>query len=367
MPQPVSERIALVAPSLEAAALLRRDLIAALVARGHRVLCLTPPGPAKYARILRGEGALHRVIETPRTALRMIDDWQEGAALVAQFKDWQPNIVLAFGLRTLTLAAIAARRVGVGRVVSLVNGLPSDGVESVGRRRFAQAARASDALIFHNEDNLRTVASQGLLPPGVSTLVVPGSGVDLVRFPAAPLPPTDRGIRFLMLARLERRRGVLEYKAAAETLKARWPDAIFQFAGPTTSERDTVSPEALSDEGVVEYLGHLEDVCPALAACHVFVYPSYWEGMPRAVLEALATGRPVVTTRTPGCSVTVDEMVSGALVPPADATALATAMECYLRHPDMLASASRAARLKAERRFDARDVNARIIEILGVP
>ena len=366
MTHPVSERIAIVAPSAEAAAILRRDLIEWLTRHGHRVLCLTPPGPGQYVRILRGIGAQHRVLDPPRARFRILDDWQEIAHLVTQFNDWQPNVVLAFGLHTLTLAAIAARRAGVRRVVSLVNGLPSDGVEGVGRRRFAHALRASDAVVFHNRDNRTALARLGLLPANLETLVVPGSGIDLKNVPAKPLPPHDDGIVFLMLGRLERRRGVLDYKAAAERLKPRWPGAAFRLAGQPGSGPDAVPPEALTAGGAVDYLGHLEDVRPALAACHVLVYPSYGEGMPRAALEALATGRPVITTRTAGCADVVDEKVSGCLVPPADVASLTVAMESYLRNPAQLAVGSRAARLKAERRFDVKDVNAALARVLGV-
>lgn len=366
MTKPVSERIALVAPSLEAAAILRHDLIEWLTRKGHRVLCMTPPGPGRYLRILRGIGAQHRAVEPPQPALRILADWQTIAGLMAQFKDWQPDIVLAVGLRTLTLAAAAARRAGVRRVISMVNGLPRDGVESVGRRRFADAICASDAVVLHNRDDARTLARLGLLPRNLETLIVPGSGIDLKRFPAVPLPPLDGGLAFLMMSRLERRRGVLEYKAAAQRLKAAWPGATFRFAGQPSDASDAVALDSLTDGGAVEYLGHLEDVHPALAACHVFVYPSHGEGMPRAVLEALATGRPVVTTHAPGCADTVDEKVSGCMVAPADAASLAVAMESYLRNPGLLATGSRAARLKAERRFDVKDVNAALARIIGV-
>jgi glycosyltransferase involved in cell wall biosynthesis len=363
--QPVSERIALVAPSLEAAAVLRHDFIKWLTKRGHRVLCLTPPGPGRYIRILRGIGAQHRHLEPP-PSLRILADWQMIKALVAQFSDWEPNIVLAVGVRTLTLSAVAARRAGVRRVVSVVNGLPSDGIESVGRRRFAEAIRASDAVVFHNRDNESTLARLGLLPRNAQTLIVPGSGIDLKQFPTVPLPPHENGLSFLMLSRLERRRGVLEYKAAAQKITAAWPGTTFRLAGQPSDAADAVAPETLTEGGAVEYLGHLEDVRPALAACHVFVYPSYGEGMPRAALEALATGRPVITTRAPGCADTVDEMVSGCMVEPADVASLATAMESYLRNPGLLATGARAARLKAERRFNAKQVNAALARLIGV-
>jgi glycosyltransferase involved in cell wall biosynthesis len=362
----LSERIAIVAPTAEAVAVLRHGLIAELGRRGHRVLCITPPGLAKYTRILRGLGAQHRLIELPAPSFRIFVDWQLMAGLVEQLKDWQPNIVLGSGLRMMMLTALAARRAGVRRVVSLVNGLPQDGIESVKSRRFAHAMRASDAVVFHNGENARYLEALGLLPSETETVVVPGSGVDLRHFSAKPMPPTDGGLVFLMLSRLERRRGVVEFAAAARMAKQRFPDARFQIAGGPGTEADAVSPESLLDTGAIEYLGHLDDVRPALSACHVFVYPSYAEGMPRAVLEALATGRPVITTNVPGCAETVDEMVSGCLVPPADAEALSTAMESYLRRPELLATGSRAARLKAERRFNEKQVNAVLLRVLGL-
>jgi glycosyltransferase involved in cell wall biosynthesis len=98
----------------------------------------------------------------------------------------------------------------------------------------------------------------------------------------------------------------------------------------------------------------------------VFVYPSHVEGMPLAVLEALATGRPVITTDTPGCRETVDEKVSGCLVPPGDSEALMRAMRSFLKRPDLIPSLSRAARLKAERRFDSTDVNRTVESVLGL-
>lgn len=363
---PVSEKIALVSSSLEAVATLRRDLIAYLTNRGHRILCITPPGPGRFSLVLRNLGAQHRVIEPTPPGMRILSNWQTISALASHFSDWQPNIVLSFGVQPLTLAAIAARRSNVRRVVSVVNGLPSDGVESVGRARFAEAIRASDAVVFHNRDDLSTLTRLEIVPKNLERVIVAGAGVDLKNFPVEPMPSHENGLSFLMLARLERSRGVLDYKTAATKLKARWPNAAFRFAGPESAAPDAVPASLMSEGAAVEYLGHLEDVHPALAACHVFVYPSYGEGRPRAALEALATGRPVVTTRAPGCADLVDETVSGCLAPPADADALAAAMETYLRNPELLATGSRAARLKAERRFDARDVNAALARVIGV-
>lgn len=364
MTHTVSERIAIVAPTAAAVAVQRKDLIEALVENGHRVLCLTPPASGQHLRTLRDLGAQHRTIEVPPQKLGILVQWKTLSNLIGHFNDWQPNIVLGHGPRMLILAAIAARRARVRRIVSLVNSLPPDGIDSLSRLPFGYAVRASDALVFHNHDHPQALADVGLLPPNTPVTVVPGGGVNLADFNTAALPSYQDGVVFLMLARLERSRGVLEYRAAAKVLKAQWPNARFKFAGPSSDAKDAIPREEIWD--ALEDLGDLEDVRPALATCHVFVYPSYGEGMPRAVLEALATGRPVITTRTPGCRETVDEKVSGSLVPPADAEELANTMAGYLARPELLPIAARAARLKAERRFDARDVNATMMRVLGV-
>jgi glycosyltransferase involved in cell wall biosynthesis len=362
-----SERIAFVANSAEAIAGPRSGLTFDIVRHGHRVLCITPPAAGKHLRALKELGTQHRALELEPKGLRLLNDWRVMSALVEIFKDWQPNVVMGFGLNAMVSAAIAARRAGVRRVVSLCNGLPNDGVEGIGRRRFLQAMKASDAIIFHNQDNRRYLADQGLLPPGVPVEVVPGAGVDLRHFKAAPLPSLEAGLVFLMLARLERSRGVMDYAAAAARLKSEAPGARFLLAGPPGRGADAITPETLKSFGTaVELLDAQDDVRPALAGCHVFVYPSHVEGMPPAVLEALATGRPVITSDTPGCRETVDEKVSGCLVPAGDSEALAQAMRSFLKRPDIIPALSRAARLKAERRFDSTDVNRTVESVLGL-
>ncbi len=141
----------------------------------------------------------------------------------------------------------------------------------------------------------------------------------------------------------------------------------FLLAGPAGTSASVVKPEELRAYAeAVTFLGPLVDVRPALADCHVFVYPSDGEGMPRALLEALASGRPVVTTTAPGCRDTADDRVNGCLVPPGDVAALELAMASFLKRPDLLASMSRASRLKAERHFDERHVIDAMMELIGV-
>lgn len=359
----LSERIALVAPDAASVARLRDDLLLTLAHRGHRVLCITPEGRGRDAVAIRDLRAQLKHLDFGGIGPALITDWRIVSGLSEMFKDWDPNIVLGFGLTPMICAATAAKRAGVRRVVSFINDL-SGGVEKAGIRRFSYAMQVSDAVVFHNRDDFYDLDARGVLKPDVPCIFVPGSGVNLQRFPLVPLPPMDGGLVFLMLGRLETSRGVEDFAKAAAEVKARSPGSRFLLAGPMGRGRGAVALESISalSRGAVRYLGDLDDVRPELAACHVLVYPSFGEGMPRAVQEALATGRPVITTSVRGCRETVDEKVSGCLVQPGDAAGLARAMEGFLKRPDLIATMSRAARLKAERRFDAFETTRRIIE-----
>ena len=280
---------------------------------------------------------------------------------------------MGFGPRPMVLAALAARKAGVARAVSLVNGLPEHGLsggageDGMAARHYARAFKASDAIIVHNGDDARRLRDRGVVPDGLPITAVAGAGVDLDHHGVQPLPPLGNGLVFLMIARLGRSRGVGEYAAAARAVKARAPGARFLLAGPEGTGADAVTLQAIgAADGSIEVLGPLDDVRPTLGRAHVYVYPSRAEGMPRSVLEALAAGRPVITTSTPGCRETVDERVNGCLVPPGDEERLAEAIQSFLKRPDLIPAMARASRIKAERRFDARDVNRVLLDVLGM-
>lgn len=372
MPQtnPVDQathRIALVTSRASSALRLRRELIIDLIRLGHQVLCVTGPASERELRSLHDLGVEHRDLPFFRSDLPLLTDWHTELTLAEIFAAWAPSIVMGFGVKPMAAAALTASRSRVQRIVSVVTGLDPGGALTINPRRLAQALEASHAVVFHNRDDKRRLEERGVLPVDrAGCLVVPGSGVDIRRFAATPLPPSEKGINFLMLARLDRQRGVLEYAAAARDLKTRIPTARLRLAGPDSDGRTAIKAAAVvkASGEAIEYLGDLDDVRPALAACHVLVYPSHAEGMPRAILEGLAAGRPVITTDTPGCRETIDDRASGCFVPPGNAAALARAMETFVHHQALTPAMARAARLKAERRFDCREVNQRIIGVL---
>jgi glycosyltransferase involved in cell wall biosynthesis len=206
--------------------------------------------------------------------------------------------------------------------------------------------------------------------------VTNGSGVDLDHYADDPLTAASapESIVFLLIARLLRDKGIVEYVDAARRLKGRYPGARFQLVGffdvnPAALTRQEV--DAWVREGVIEFAGETTDVRPFLRNCDVYVLPSYREGTPRTVLEAMATGRPVITTDAPGCRETVAipgdrparsasgvlEGLNGFLVPVRNSAALAEAMERFIVAPDLIATMGRYGRDYAEQRYDVHRVN----------
>ena len=121
------------------------------------------------------------------------------------------------------------------------------------------------------------------------------------------------------------------------------------------------------DSGDIEYLGELNDVCPQLDDCMVFVLPSYHEGTPKTVLEAMATGRPVITTDVPGCRAAVSDGCNGYLVPAKDSDSLSEKMIYLIEHYDEAVSLGLNGRKLAEDKYDSVKVNRSILDIMEIP
>lgn len=357
-------RVAIVGPSSASLRRLRDGLIGAIRERRHGVMCFAPEFDGADAIALDAMGVERRTLPARAPQFQFFRERRFVVALAEEFASWRPHVVLAYGGDTAAKAVQAARKAKVERIITIVNELPPGGAPL---RRLSRMLELADSAVFHNGDDPKSLGRQGKLPGDLPFIVVPGAGVDLVHHGLQPLPPLADGLVFLMIARLSQEKGVLDYLAAARALKARAPSARFRLAGPPGAGPGAIAKSTLDGyRDCVEVMGPLDDVRPALGCCHVYVYPSHREGMPRSVLEAMAAGRPVITSAIAGCRDTVDERVNGCLVPPSDPEALAAAMESFLKRPDLIPSIARASRAKAERRFDMIAVNATLLEAMGL-
>lgn len=336
----------------------RRPLVEALQVDGHRITVLAPPDEA--VQDLERLGCRVRPLEMSVKGLNPLEDVRLQRRFARIFREERPDAVLSYTIKNNVFGARAAKSVGVpflpnvtGLGTAFLSGkLLQTVTEQLYRRSFAELP----VVFFQNEDD-RDLFLDRRLVTADQVRLLPGSGIDLNRFAPAPMPAPDAPPVFLMIARLLRDKGVMEFVEAARQIKTRHPKARFQLLGAVGSEnRSAIDRSALEGwvaEGVVEYLGTTPDVRPAIAAASCVVLPSYREGAPRTLIEAAAMARPLITTDVPGCRAVVEGGVSGFLCTARNADSLTDAVERFLAlAPDAQRAMGAAGRAKMEREYD---------------
>lgn len=367
-------RVAVLGSLPESLINFRGPMLKAMVAAGHEVHALSPAAAPGVISALEAMGVRHHAVPLARTGLNPLHDLGSLLALVGLFRRLGPDCLLAYTIKPVIYGGLAARLAGVD-FYAMITGLgyafagsgPKSRMVGGGARAlYRLALRGAEGVFFQNQDNLDVFLAHGLLRgPGQARLIA-GSGVDLAHYAQTPLPAAPI---FLMIARLLGDKGVREYVEAARRVRAHAPMARFRLAGWIDDNPAAIARAELEGwigEGVIEYLGHLQDVRPAMAAASVYCLPSYHEGMPRTVLEAMSMGRPVITTDVSGCRETVRPGENGFLVPARDSAALAQAMQHFVDQPDLAAPMGAASRHLAERRFDVDLVNRIILDTMGL-
>ncbi len=353
----------------------RGPLLEDLVRSGCDVLAAAPPGDAALTARLASSGVVFHPVPMNRAGMNPLRDIATYRALRRLFRATRPDVLLAYTVKPVVYGCLAARAEGVKRVVPLVTGLGYAFVGTGLRSRIARliagtlyrrAMAAADIAVFQNPDDQAAFRDLRILPRTTPSLVVNGSGVDLDQFPVQPLPAAPS---FLMIGRLLREKGVYEYAEAVRMTKERHPGTDCRIAGWIDNAPSAIPatlPEQWKSTGGPAFLGRLDDVRPALADCSVYVLPSYREGTPRTVLEAMACGRAIITTDTPGCRETVQDGVNGFLVPVGDAAALAAAMERFHLDPGLAARMGAESRRIAEEKYDVHKVNRAMMSAMGI-
>jgi glycosyltransferase involved in cell wall biosynthesis len=353
----------------------RGPLLSALHDHGLHVVGCAPGSPSHVIQKLRTLGVEYRPIRMDRAAINPWQDLKTLAKLYLICKELRPRIVVSYTIKPVIYGSLAARLAGVETIASMITGLgyafSSGGIKRyllnrVVQSMYAHVLRANRCVFFQNPDDMRLFQRLGLVRHEQAVLTN-GSGIDIELFQPAPFP--DR-LRFLMMARLIRDKGVHDYAGAARIIKNAYPDVSFRLAGWFDENPACISRTDLDHwvaEGTIDYLGRLEDVRPAIRESSVYVLPSYYpEGTPRTVLEAMAMGRAIITTDMPGCRETVVDGHNGYLVPPRDPLALAQAMQRFITAPHLVQTMGQHSRSIAEQKYDVRKVNAVVLQAIGV-
>jgi glycosyltransferase involved in cell wall biosynthesis len=353
----------------------RGHLIKDLLTRGYRVTACAAEEDEEVARILSEWGVEFLPVRLGRTGMNPLADLGALRELVSLIRRLRPDVFFGYTIKPVIYGLLAAKICGVPRRIAMITGLGYAFTEGPGTKRkiarivaksaYRFALLFSDRVIFQNSDDQKSFMKSGLVRGPAQTAVVAGSGVDLSHYAPAPLP--DGPVQFLMIARLLHDKGVREFAEAARFVKRKYSSARFVLVGRYDSNPAAIQAAEVNTwirEGILVHRGELTDVRPEIAACHVYVLPSYREGMPRTVLEALAMGRAIITTDVPGCRETVEDGKNGILVPPRDSAALATAMIRCADDRRFVAIAGEQSLALARARFDVNAVNAAIIAII---
>nr|WP_283163951.1 glycosyltransferase family 4 protein [Roseibaca domitiana] len=343
----------------------RTGLLRALLADGHRVTVLAPRDESVAS--LEALGCAFMDLPMNRKGLSPLANLHILRRMGAALDCLRPDVVLSYTIKNNLFGALAARRRGIPFIPN-VTGLGTAFLSGGGLQRVAQmiyrhAFRGLPVIFFQNRDDLALFAGMGLVQLDQAR-VLPGSGIDLTRFVPAPLPqhPPQAPV-FLMIARLLRDKGVVEFAEAAAAVRRHYPQAQFRIVGPFGAEnRSALPPEQIThwqEAGHIQHLGAMPDVRPAIAEADCVVLPSYREGMPRVLLEAAAMARPVITTDVPGCRDALEAGETGLLCKLRDSASLARACTDFIDlTPEARAAMGQAGRARVERLFDEAHVIA---------
>ena len=355
----------------------RGALIEALVIKGC-VVHIAAPGILSFPEIekaLGGEGKGVHELPLSRTGTNPFSDARLLRALMRLMSGLRPEIILPYTIKPVIYGTIAAWLLRVPRRYALVTGLgyaftgARQGIlPRVVRTLYRFALSKTHKVFFQNPDDEILFREAGILPSGVPSVVVNGSGVDLDAYAFRDMPATPHPI-YLMIGRLIGDKGVREYANAARRVKAAFPHARFQLAGWIDGNPDAIARSELDGwvaEGTIEFLGRLDDVRAAITEAQVYVLPSYREGTPRTVLEAMAMGRPIITTDAPGCRETVIDGDNGFLVPVKSVDTLVEAMLAFVEDPTLAPRMGKRSRDIAVDRYDVHKVNAVMLAEMGV-
>lgn len=345
----------------------RRTLAIALESSGHSVTLMG--GYDEYAHALGELGLKYSKLPIQKRGANPFLDLLLFFKLYIMFKSGGFTLAHFFTIKAVIYGSIAAWLANVPIRVATITGL---GVVFTGsrpllRRTVERLYRFSlqkcDVVFFQNRDDMDFFLNSQLLSPQKCRLV-PGSGVDTKRFvPQSRIPGSElggTGTHFLMMSRLVREKGVLEFLHAAQRVHARFPETQFTLVGGNERAGSLgIKYEefcAKARRANMELLGHVDDVRLYLGQCDVVVLPSYREGVPRSLLEAAAMEKPIITTDVPGCREALIPNETGLIIQPRNIEALVDAMIYFIENRERLTEMGKAGRKWVVKNFDEKIV-----------
>lgn len=359
----------------------RSDLIKEIVARDHYVYAFTSEYHRDELKKIESLGAIPVTYELSRGGLNPIADIKATHLLAKKIKSIAPDLVFSYFSKPIIFGTLAAKLAKVPKVIGMLEGLGytfTEQPEGISKRTqiikrfqvllYKIALPQLDELIFLNPDDPNDLLTVNNINVKDVT-VLGGIGLNLEEYCYSDQYPIKT--TFIFIARLLAEKGIHDYISAARIVKDKYPDTKFIVLGTidkaalgALTEKEL---ERLVEENIVEYPGHVSNVSEWIAKSSVFVLPSYYrEGVPRSTQEAMAIGRPIITTDVPGCRETVIDGLNGFLVEKWNPQALSEKMIYFIDHPDEIERMGYESYKIAQEKFDADKVNQRLLKLMGL-
>lgn len=367
-------RVLIVAPLAESLVRFRGDLIRELKLNNFDVHTCAPMPDSSALREIEALSVFHPMF-LKRHSLNPLTELRSFISIYKVIRCSEPDTVLAYTIKPVIYTAFASHLLNSPkRRVALITGLGHAFIQkglggclkkTLAKVLYRIALCVYEEVIFQNSDDAELFVQSRLVDARKVT-IVNGSGVNLSSFPHTPLP--TEVVRFIFIGRLLKEKGISEFIDAACFVKREFPDAEFWIIGSVDDNPTSISLteiESLQDRGILSYFGFQSEILQYLQSSSVFVLPSYREGTSRAALEALAVGRPIITTDAPGCRQTVTHDVNGKLVTPRSVEHLVDAINFFLKRPEKIAEYGNASRELAVKRFDVKFINKKMIETIN--
>ncbi len=362
----------LVSPKNRTAYNFRGDLVKKIIASGYEVI-VTGPNQDNVDKIL-DLGAKFVEIPMNKNGVNPLKDLGYMNSLRKLFKKEKPDVILGYTSKPVIYGSMAGKLAKIPHKVAMVTGA---GYAFTAKTKKAKIIKlimsflykigfaCADTVIFQNTDDKEQFISEKLVNPS-KCQIVNGSGVNMEKFAVAPYP---ENITFFMLSRVMYSKGIREYLEACETVKEKYPNVRCMLLGACEGIQDSLSQENLNtyiDKGIIEHFGETDTVADYYKQCSVYVLPSYREGTPRTVLEAMAMGRAVITTQAPGCRETVVDGETGFLVPVQDAKAVAEKMIQFIENPELVSKMGKSSLEYCRVKFEVNKVNKDMLKYLKI-
>ena len=360
----------------------RANLIKALLEQEHSVYAFVSEYSQDELNDIAALGAIPITYELNRGGINPLADAKVTYVLSNKIKAINPDLVFSYFSKPVIFGTLAAKLAKVPRVIGMLEGLgyafteQPEGlskkaklIKSIQILLYKIALPQLDKIIFLNPDDPKDLLeSHNIKVKQVD--ILGGIGLDLDEYNYQPIETIDSPINFLFIGRMLKEKGIHDFISAAKIVKQIYPEIQFTVLGAIDSSNPGALQQSELDRlvslNIINYPGQVDDVQKWITDSHVFVLPSYREGVPRSTQEAMAIGRAVITTDVPGCRETVVDGINGFLVEKWNPQALAEKMIYFIEHPEEIAIMGYESYKIAQDKFDAHKVNKRLIDMLGL-